>query len=424
MENLKYLIKSGLFSLIPLRSGSKLPYTREFKSFRVNSFSDVGLLCRERLNLGVLCVDGLVVIDVDDESMSYHLLDLLLFRGIRTYVVRTRRGMHFYFRCKQYTIRSRRSKSSLKSFVDIKKNGGYVVSEGSVVDGFEYTSVVAYDEIFRITNRNVDIFRDIFDGLVTFKWRLFRREDAVVSESVVDSDASLFSVSKRVRTRFSFSCWQRSHHLCVEGSYFVRGFVKKSKSRSESEARIILELHCRGRSKEEIYQHFLKYMTKFDSKFSEMDDARRLRYFEVSYNNVVKFHANRICEKKKFIALFSRAGMRTPCLSDSNMNLVLQCLIRLYCSFRYDDDFVKIADVVEYLPILSRYSATKILHSLMNLGFVCKREFRKNGVFILNVAKIVAMMKKIRDVFVKRQRESDLLLDGFSHSLIDFCDSS
>jgi len=141
MQVIEQLIKKK-FSLIPLQSNSKLPvaglrwkpyqYKRATIEEVLNWYMNFG-----NINIGVITgrISRLVVIDVDDERQLLELLKVIpdLFN---TCYVRTKRGYHFYFFIKD-DIRSTSSLFGLDG-IELKAKGRYVVSAGSVVDGFRY----------------------------------------------------------------------------------------------------------------------------------------------------------------------------------------------------------------------------------------------------------------------------------------------
>jgi hypothetical protein len=102
-----------------------------------------------RHNIGVVCGQvsgGLFVKDFDDIELARDFYRK--HRDILKTIVRTRRGIHFYFRNPD-------GRNYQGDRQDGRGNGGYVVGAGSVVDGFEYeyiTPLVSPDELPTVAN--------------------------------------------------------------------------------------------------------------------------------------------------------------------------------------------------------------------------------------------------------------------------------
>ncbi|MBA7515692.1 hypothetical protein ES705_07735 [subsurface metagenome] len=140
MQGIEQLIKKG-FSLIPLQRNSKIPIERfKWKQFQYKraSINEVFGWYRKfgDINTGIATgkISKLVVIDVDSKRKLRELLKIIpnLFD---TCYVKTKRGYHFYF----FTVDEISSIDSLFGLgVELKAKGRYVVSPGSLVDGWEY----------------------------------------------------------------------------------------------------------------------------------------------------------------------------------------------------------------------------------------------------------------------------------------------
>ncbi|GAI81389.1 unnamed protein product, partial [marine sediment metagenome] len=131
------------FSLIPLATNTKLP----IKGFRWKGYQYKRATIEEILNwytnfgdinIGVITgrISKLVVIDVDSERQLLELLKVIpnLFD---TCYVKTKRGYHFYFFTNGDDIGSTSRLFGLDG-IELKAKGRYVVSAGSIVDGFKY----------------------------------------------------------------------------------------------------------------------------------------------------------------------------------------------------------------------------------------------------------------------------------------------
>ena len=90
-------------------------------------------------NYGVICgeVSNIIVVDIDLDKMTKDNIFLVTFPdylNINTYIVQSRSGgYHLYFKYDKdlYNVAS-------NIFVDIRSDGGYIVGEGSIIDGKQY----------------------------------------------------------------------------------------------------------------------------------------------------------------------------------------------------------------------------------------------------------------------------------------------
>lgn len=135
-NKLKSLRDSGI-SVIPL-NGKRPHFSIKWKQYQTaipseaivnhwinQGFQSYGLIC------GYIS-QGIIVIDFDSPELyaQFH----IKFPNIaKTYTVKTKRGYHLYFKTR-FNVPSRQFEKC-----DIKGDGGYVVGEGSCIDGYIYT---------------------------------------------------------------------------------------------------------------------------------------------------------------------------------------------------------------------------------------------------------------------------------------------
>jgi hypothetical protein len=123
--------RSGL-TILPLAKNSKRPkfenWTRRPKEELLNGFGDGD-------NIGIRIEPPLFVIDVDDARLGRLILD----ETPPTWIVKTRRGLHFYFKAaaKYYPKTNKRSR-----LIQLLAEGCQVVAPPSMVEGHQYRFLV------------------------------------------------------------------------------------------------------------------------------------------------------------------------------------------------------------------------------------------------------------------------------------------
>lgn len=171
MQRIDQLIKEG-FSLIPLQSNSKIPIEKfRWKPFQYKKASIKEVFGWHRkfgdINIGVVTgsVSKLVVIDVDSERQLQELLKVIpnLFD---TCYVKTRRGYHFYF----FTVDEISSIDSLFGLgIELRAKGRYVVSPGSVADGWEYKYGKSLTNILPVPKIVIEDVKTVIPGNIEVK---------------------------------------------------------------------------------------------------------------------------------------------------------------------------------------------------------------------------------------------------------------
>ncbi|MBA7517440.1 hypothetical protein ES705_09494 [subsurface metagenome] len=171
MQEIDQLIKEG-FSLIPLQRNSKIPIERfKWKQFQYKraSIKEVfdWYIKFGGINTGVVTgkISKLVVIDVDDKRQLQELLKIIpnLFD---TCYVKTNRGYHFYF----FTVNEISSIDSLFGLgIELKAKGRYVVSPGSLVDGWEYKYSKSLTNILPLPKIIIEDVKTVIPGNIEVK---------------------------------------------------------------------------------------------------------------------------------------------------------------------------------------------------------------------------------------------------------------
>lgn len=140
-EALDYL-QQGL-SVIPLRPRDKKPSISSWAEFqkRRPTESEVAEWFKDGdKNIGIVCgkvSGGLLVVDFDDSEAIPYVVESLSELQKKTMVVRTGKGYHIYYKCKETP---NLKLPNLK--IDVKGEGGYVVAPPSVhPSGMQYSNV-------------------------------------------------------------------------------------------------------------------------------------------------------------------------------------------------------------------------------------------------------------------------------------------
>lgn len=138
------------FRVFPLEPGGKVPTIKGWQDAATTDPARIEAWWWDPVmevplgyNVGVATGRGLVVVDVDmkngkDGEKSLRLLEMLFCDLPATHEVRTPTGgRHLYFR----SANPVRSRIGFMTGIDIKGEGGFVVAEGSVVDGGVYARI-------------------------------------------------------------------------------------------------------------------------------------------------------------------------------------------------------------------------------------------------------------------------------------------
>jgi len=134
-NKLRALHKEGI-SVIPLQGKrprtdirwkqyqSELPSKNVLESWAEQAINSYGIICGRISN-------GIIVIDFDCPNL-YNQFTKQFKKLTNTYTVKTKRGYHLYFKT-TFALSSRHFDKC-----DIKGDGGYIVGEGSIIDGYQY----------------------------------------------------------------------------------------------------------------------------------------------------------------------------------------------------------------------------------------------------------------------------------------------
>ena len=117
------------FNLMPLRQESKLPIQGvSWEHLKTNRYRGT---FPESCNVAVLCGEisgGLFVVDCDHATLYD---DLQEYHG-KTRIIKSGKGYHFYFRSSTFCPPGKKFTDNKLRHIDVKSEGGYVVSEESV----------------------------------------------------------------------------------------------------------------------------------------------------------------------------------------------------------------------------------------------------------------------------------------------------
>jgi hypothetical protein len=154
-ELLTFYDKYGL-TILPLIKNSKRPklenWTQVAKDELLNRFDDGD-------NIGIRLEAPLFVVDVDEARLARLIED----EAPKTWVVKTRRGLHFYFRAANYYPKTNKKSRLIQLLAD----GCQVVAPPSTVDGHEYRFLVdpAETPIVELDESKVKLLEMIIDAI-------------------------------------------------------------------------------------------------------------------------------------------------------------------------------------------------------------------------------------------------------------------
>jgi len=146
--------KHGL-TILPLARNGKQPrvegWTRATKEELLSAFTPGD-------NVGIRVEPPLFVVDVDDARLARLIED----EAPKTWVVKTRRGLHFYFKAAGYPKTNKRSR-----LLQLLAEGCQVVAPPSRVDGHEYRFLVdpAETAIAELDENKTKLLEMIIDAI-------------------------------------------------------------------------------------------------------------------------------------------------------------------------------------------------------------------------------------------------------------------
>lgn len=130
------------FRVFPCRPNGKIPVLKDWPNRAANDPLAVAELWAEHsgdCNVGIVCGDGLIVVDVDCKGGMPGFKSLAKFPPLpATRTTRTPTGgAHFFLRVPR-GLRVQNSVGVLADGIDIRAAGGYVIAPGSIIDGKPY----------------------------------------------------------------------------------------------------------------------------------------------------------------------------------------------------------------------------------------------------------------------------------------------
>lgn len=158
---------------------------------------------------GIICgyiSNGIIVIDFD----CPHLYDEFVtqFKNLaETYTVKTKRGYHLYFKT-TFSVSSRHFDKC-----DIKGDGGYVVGEGSIIDGHQY-KLVKQANILSLSYKN---YQSILEWLIPTpqqKQQMF--QDVSTHINLVDKYLAIVPHTGRNNALYAIACQARRQSISEE----------------------------------------------------------------------------------------------------------------------------------------------------------------------------------------------------------------
>lgn len=126
------------FSFFPLVEGTKIPEKdfewTQYQTRKPTEEEKKSWLKKKTFAIVTGKISGIFVVDIDSLEAAEEIKKLKL---PKTFTVKTKKGWHLYFKYPENKIIKNRTKSNITE-VDIRGEGGYVVTWNSVVDGFTY----------------------------------------------------------------------------------------------------------------------------------------------------------------------------------------------------------------------------------------------------------------------------------------------
>lgn len=186
------------FAVIPIRYYSKRPMItwEEYQNKLPTQYELLQWFPSEMRNIGLITGNGLVVIDFDIQEVFDYWYSLF---PIKTYMVKTRRGVHVYIKTQEP------AKNYHNDLLDVKAERGYVLVPPSIhPSGYQYR-VLAPPPILSIEKLE-DVLPKCFTPepekvLVERVVTQYRGDDPwVIADCAVDIDSSLIS---EIRSRIS-----------------------------------------------------------------------------------------------------------------------------------------------------------------------------------------------------------------------------
>lgn len=145
-KHIEKFIEAG-FYLLPLQKGSKIPATKHgVKDATVDAEILTAKVEKNQYNVGIACgkLSNIIVLDIDGDigKRSLGLLEEEFGEIPVTYTVETpNNGLHFYFTYSEGI----KNRVGILPGIDVRSDGGYVVSPPSKIEDKRYKSVTSLD---------------------------------------------------------------------------------------------------------------------------------------------------------------------------------------------------------------------------------------------------------------------------------------
>lgn len=183
------------FNVIPLRPLSKEPMGEKWKRFQSEKYT--GEFPND-CNLGIICgtiSNNLFVLDLDDDSLYSE------FKNYKTFTVKSARGYHLYFRSNGFLPANKKHDDKRGRHIDIKSEGGYVLTTGSIHPDTKREYEIILDEPVMVINP------------AEIKEKLIKLEFNVEKQPVKDIENGVAEGSRN-DAMFKYACYlMREEHL-------------------------------------------------------------------------------------------------------------------------------------------------------------------------------------------------------------------
>ena len=145
-------LRNEKFRFIKVRKGEKIPIEKSWQIDKNYKWSDIEFLqWINTENYGAATgFGGLIIIDSDSEKLTEYVLELLP----KTFSVKTRKGIHFYYVCDE-EINTVALKVGETHFGDIKARGGQIIGVGSLHPEGTIYQVESNIEIAKISKKKL-----------------------------------------------------------------------------------------------------------------------------------------------------------------------------------------------------------------------------------------------------------------------------
>ncbi len=185
-------LQNEKFRFIKLKNNSKFPLEKWKKQENQYIYADSKFL-EHTVNYGIICGNGLIVLDLDNENIYNAIKDKLP----KTFQVKTTRGYHFYYLCSDINKKIILEKNGIH-YGEILTTGQYAVGPGSVIDGNKRVVLNRVD-IATVTKAELQkIIKDYSESLKQKKTPIAELKKGV---SEGKRNISAFKLAKKYRNK-------------------------------------------------------------------------------------------------------------------------------------------------------------------------------------------------------------------------------